>query len=62
MQAVAQGSLRGAGCWLSEATLGYGLGDIFQALTTSFHRAVNVPGLSLCHVPASLEATLLTSF
>lgn len=52
----------GSGCWGSEATTVYGLGNIFQALITLFYGAVNVLVLSLCNVHESLEAALLTSF
>lgn len=50
-----------SGCWSLEATIVYGLGNIFQALITLFYGTVNVLVLSLHNVYASLEAALLTS-
>lgn len=49
-------------CWSLEATIVYGLGNIFQTLITLFYGAVNVLVLSLPNVYASLEAALQTSF
>lgn len=51
-----------SGCWSLEATIVYGLGNIFQTLITLFYGAVNVLVLSLPNVYASLEAALQTSF
>lgn len=50
-----------SGCWSLEATIVYGLGNIFQALIPLFYGAVNMPVLSR-NVHASLEAALLASF
>lgn len=52
----------GSGCWSLEATVVYGLGNIFQALVPLLYGAVNMLVLSLCNMYTSLEAVLLTSF
>lgn len=52
----------GSGCWSLEATVVYGLGNIFQALITLFYGAVNVPVLSLCNVYGSLKQLYQPAF